>query len=240
MMEITPLGDSALILRVREDFKDKPGQTLHNVLGLMEAVERAQIPGLIECASAYTTVAVIFDPAEVIRSGAAPGTVVDWLAEKIRAAAGKPGKGKRRKLESNIIEVPICFDAEFAFDLAHVAEHAGMAEERVLQLYCAAEYQVSCVGFTPGFPFLSGLPAELATPRRTTPRQKIPAGAVAIGGEQTGIYPLPSPGGWNIIGRTPLTLFDPLKNPPVLLRPGDGVRFRRITRVEFESGKAQQ
>jgi inhibitor of KinA len=239
MMEITPLGDSALILRLPEDCKDKPEQTLNKVLGVMEAIERAQIPGLIECVSAYTTVAVFFDPAGVIRSGAAPESVVDWLAEKIRAATGQPGKSKRRKLDTNIIEVPVCSDPEFALDLAHVAEHAGLAEEQVLELYCAARYQVSCVGFTPGFPYLSGLPAELTTPRRASPRQEIPAGSVAIGGKQAGIYPLPSPGGWNIIGRTPLILFAPSKNPPALLRPGDQVRFRRITRDEFESLKNQ-
>jgi inhibitor of KinA len=92
---------------------------------------------------------------------------------------------------------------------------------------------VSCIGFTPGFPFLSGMPAKLATPRRATPRKEIPAGAVGIGGAQTGIYPLQSPGGWNLIGRTPLRLFDSKQNPPALLRAGDRVRFRRITHEEF-------
>jgi inhibitor of KinA len=96
---------------------------------------------------------------------------------------------------------------------------------------------VACIGFVPGFPFLTGLPKNLATPRRDTPRKEIPPGSVGIGGAQTGIYPLRSPGGWNLIGRTPLQLFDPIKNPPALLRAGDRVRFSAITREEFDSLK---
>jgi inhibitor of KinA len=96
---------------------------------------------------------------------------------------------------------------------------------------------VACIGFVPGFSFLTGLAKKLATPRRDSPRKEIPPGSVGIGGAQTGIYPLRSPGGWNLIGRTPLTLFDPTKNPPALLRAGDRVRFRAITREEFESFK---
>ena len=97
---------------------------------------------------------------------------------------------------------------------------------------------MNCVGFSPGFPYLSGLPAELATPRRDSPRKEIPAGSVAIGGTQTGIYPRKSPGGWNIIGRTPLSLFDVLRKPPALFHAGDWVRFRRISREEFDKSSA--
>ncbi|HEU5314150.1 MAG TPA: 5-oxoprolinase subunit PxpB, partial [Candidatus Udaeobacter sp.] len=105
----------------------------------------------------------------------------------------------------------------------------------VIRLHSAAEYRVACIGFVPGFPFLAGLPKKLATPRRDVPRKQIPPGSVGIGGAQTGVYPLCSPGGWNLIGRTPLRLFDPEKNPPALLRAGDRVRFRSITRDEFET-----
>jgi inhibitor of KinA len=102
-----------------------------------------------------------------------------------------------------------------------------------VDLHSTGEYRVACIGFVPGFTFLAGLPKNLATPRRDVPRKEIPAGSVGIGGTQTGIYPLRSPGGWNLIGRTPLALFDPLENPPTLLRPGDRVRFRSITKEEF-------
>jgi inhibitor of KinA len=136
-----------------------------------------------------------------------------------------------------LIEIPVCYDAEFGFDLDRVAEHTKLSAREVVDLHSTAEYRVACIGFVPGFTFLAGLPKNLATPRRDVPRKEIPPGSVGIGGAQTGIYPLLSPGGWNLIGRTPLKLFDPLKNPPTLLHPGDRVRFRAIARKEFESLK---
>ena len=110
-----------------------------------------------------------------------------------------------------------------------------MSPKEVVDLHSGADYHVNCIGFTPGFAYLAGLPEKLTTPRRATPRKEIPAGSVAIGGTQSGIYPLRSPGGWNVIGRTPLRLFEPQKNPPTLLRAGDRLRFRAISRQEFEA-----
>jgi inhibitor of KinA len=135
------------------------------------------------------------------------------------------------------IEVPVCYDPEFALDLEAVAQHCGLSPNEVGKRHAAARYQVRCIGFTPGFPYLSGLPAALATPRRATPRTAVPAGSVAIGAGQTGIYPLRSPGGWNIIGRTPLPLFDLAREPAALFAPGDRVRFVAIDRKEFARWK---
>jgi inhibitor of KinA len=135
----------------------------------------------------------------------------------------------------SVVEIPVCYDPEFALDLDHVAQHAQMSPKEVVDLHRATDYHVNCIGFTPGFPYLAGLPEKLATPRRATPRKEIPAGSVAIGGRQSGIYSLRSPGGWNVIGRTPLRLFDPQKNPPALLRAGDRLRFQAISRQEFEA-----
>src|SRR5205085_12237626 len=125
--------------------------------------------------------------------------------------------------------------AAFALDLDRVAEHALRSPNEVVNLCSPAQDVANCVGLTPGFPYLTGLPKRLTTPRRATPRKEIPAGSVAIGGMQTGIYPQVSPGGWNVIGRTPLRLFDPQKDPSVLLRMGDRVHLRAITREEFEA-----
>jgi inhibitor of KinA len=133
-----------------------------------------------------------------------------------------------------VIEVPVCYENEFAPDLNDVAQHSGLSQDEIIRRHSDATYRVACVGFTPGFPYLSGLPSELATPRRSSPRKEIPAGAVAIGGTQTGIYPRKSPGGWNIIGRTPLRLFDVERESPALLHTGGQVRFRQISRSEFE------
>jgi inhibitor of KinA len=236
-MEITPLGDSALILRVRDCFDDAPEKTLDEVLRVFHRLESTKIPGVIELAPAYTTVAVFFDPIQVAEACAKPDHFFAWLKERIQAAVagGGDGTGRVRSAKRRLIEIPVCYDAEFAFDLDNVAKHSRRPSREVVDLHRGAEYRVGCIGFTPGFPFLAGLPKQLATPRRTTPRKEIPAGSVGIGGAQTGIYPLRSPGGWNIIGRTPLRLFNPDQSPPTLLRAGDRVRFRAIRREEFDS-----
>lgn len=249
-MEITPLGDSAAIIRVRDRFEDAPEKTLNEVLHVFHRLKSAAIPGVIDLAPAYTTVAVFFDPCGIANAGTNPDQVLDCLTKRIRAAvtggdlsavaAAKADDPKRRvRPKSRFVEVPVCYDPEFASDLDHVAQHAHISPRKVVDFHSAAEYRVGCIGFTPGFPFLAGLPKQLVTPRRAVPRKEIPAGSVGIGGAQTGIYPLRSPGGWNIIGRTPVRLFDPAKSPPTLLRAGDRVRFRAITREEFDALKPQ-
>ena len=230
-MKIAPLGDSALLVRVRENFTD-PDETITAVLAAQRALEATQLPGVIELAPAYITVAVFYDPVKGSEAGAPIDDVFGWFEERIRTALrslrAKHGRGRTT-------EIPVCYDPEFAIDLEHVAHNAGLSPRDVVDLHSHAEYRVSCIGFTPGFPFLSGLSPRLATPRRSTPRKQIPAGSVGIGGTQTGIYPIKSPGGWNIIGRTPMRLFDSAKNPPALVCAGDHVRFRAITRAEFET-----
>ena len=239
-MEIIPLGDSALIVRVREQFEDAPEQTLDEVLRTLQQLRNAAIPGVIEVAPAYTTVALFFDPVAVAKARETPGEVFDWLAEKIRSAVAFGSAYHRRRSAAaapRLIEIPVCYDAEFGLDFDRVGEHTKLSASEVVDLHSTAEYRVACIGFVPGFPFLTGLPKTLATPRRSTPRREIPPGSVGIGGAQTGIYPLRSPGGWNLIGQTPLKLFDPTKNPPALLCAGDRVRFRAITREVFEASK---
>jgi inhibitor of KinA len=161
--------------------------------------------------------------------------VIEWLTQKICEGLAHGKRKARQSAQSHPHRVPVCYDPEFALDLDHVAQHAQMSPKEVVNLHQVTDFHVSCIGFTPGFPFLAGLPEKLATPRRATPRKEIPAGSVAIGGRQSGIYPLRSPGGWNVIGRTPLPLFDPQTNPPALLRAGDRLRFQAISRQEFEA-----
>ena len=238
-MEIIPLGDSALVVRVREQFEDAPEETLDEVLRVFQLLQRADIPGVIELAPAYTSVAVFFDPVAVLKSSDDSGWGVRRVRDKnskrdyscfpASVAAGLAASAPR------LIEIPVCYDAEFGFDLDRVAEHTKLSEREIVDLHSTGEYRVACIGFVPGFTFLAGLPKNLATPRRDVPRKEIPPGSVGIGGTQTGIYPLRSPGGWNLIGRTPLRFFEPTKNPPTLLCPGDRVRFRAITREEFRS-----
>jgi inhibitor of KinA len=237
-MEIIPLGDSALIVRVREQFEDAPDETLDEVLRTFHKLRSAEIPGVIELAPAYTGVAVFFDPIAVARLSGAHDEVFEWLASRVRGAL-REATGRRQisKRDVRVVEIPVCYNPEFAADIDNVARHANLSTPEVIHLHNSAEYRVACIGFVPGFPFLAGLPKKLTTPRRATPRKEVPPGSVGIGGAQTGIYPLRSPGGWNLIGRTPLKLFDPAKDPPTLLRAGNRVRFRAITREEFDSLK---
>lgn len=231
-MQIDPLGDSALIVRVVDDFARDPETSLNAVLAALRAIEAAAIPGVIELAPAYSTVGVFFDPARIAAPGTSP---TDWLRTRIEGALKVGSAEHERAVEAQLIEVPVCYDREFAPDMDDVARGAGLTEAEVIHHHSSAAYRVNCVGFIAGFPFMSGLPAELATPRRTAPRREVPAGSVGIGGAQTGIYPRVSPGGWNLIGRTPLRLFDVQREPPTILQAGDRVRFRQISREEFNA-----
>lgn len=233
--EITPLGDSALIVRVRDEFENAPAETSSAVMQTVDRLRHAQIPGVLELAPAYTTVAVFIDPIGAVRAGAKPNAILDWFKDRIRQVLAPGGRLRRPKEETRVIEIPVCYDAQFGPDLGEVAQQAHLSPAEVIDLHSAARYRVACVGFTPGFPFLTGLDRRLATPRRATPRKEIPEGSVGIGGGQTGIYPLRSPGGWNIIGRTPLRLFDAERNPPALLHAGDQVQFRKIDRDQFDA-----
>lgn len=233
-MDISPLGDCGLILRVRDTFEHAPSEALDEVLGYSEFLRRANLPGVTELAPSYTTIAVFYDPRIVAAAGAPPSQIYEWLAAAIHTAIAN-GHVRLQRSEASAIEIPVCYDPQYALDLDEISHHVGLSAEAVIALHTNSAYRVHCVGFTPGFPYLSGLPPELSTPRRSVPRKQVPAGSIAIGGNQAGIYPATSPGGWNIIGRTPLCLFRPHKNPPALLCAGDLVRFRAIERDEFES-----
>ena len=234
-MEIIPLGDSALVLRVRENFESDPEGALQAVLNLQERLRLAAIPWVVECAPAYTSLGVFFDPVQASEAGAPADDLFPWLEAQIRSALARPFRAKTKRSENAFLEIPVCYESEFALDLEEVARRAELSPPEVVRRHSAANYRVHCVGFTPGFPFMGGLPPELATPRRATPRKQVPAGSVAIGGVQTGVYPTQSPGGWNIIGRTPLRLFDAQRDPPALLSAGRRVRFRSITHAEFDA-----
>ena len=223
-MRIEPLGDSACLVRIAGEFD--PERSLDAVLRSLHRLEAAAIPGIIELVPSYVTIGVFFDPLRI--------EDFDRLKARIETAL-QTDSGSVREDEPREIEVPVCYEEEFALDLEEVARRANLPANEVVRRHAEATYRVAFVGFTPGFPYLSGLPADLATPRRASPRTEIPAGSIAIGGSQTGIYPRKSPGGWNIIGRTPLRLFDVERDSPALFRAGDRVLFRRISRQEFNA-----
>lgn len=146
-----------------------------------------------------------------------------------RGADEHPNRAER------VVEIPICSDPDLAPDLTSVARNAGVLPEAAAELHASGEYTVRFLGFSPGFPYIDGLPEPLYAPRLDTPRTRVRRGSVGIAGARTGIYPHPSPGGWRLIGATPLRLFDPTREAPALLAPGDRIRFRRIERSEFDA-----
>jgi inhibitor of KinA len=233
-MSTEPLGDSALIVRVVDDFARDPEDSLDTVQAALRSLEAAAIPGVNELAPAYSTIGVFFNVAEVARAAGGEEVLV-WLSARIESALKTRSALSKEDVEARAVEIPVCYDREFASDIDDVARVAGLSEAEVIRRHASAAYRVACVGFIAGFPFLSGLPLELATPRRAIPRKEVPAGSVAIGGAQTGIYLRNSPGGWNVIGRTPLRLFDVQRDPPTILQTGDRVRFREISRDEFDA-----
>jgi len=230
-MRIEPLGDSALLVRVVDEFH--PDTSWSAVLSAFRHLRSAAIPGVIEVAPAYTTIGVFFDPSRIERTGQ-DESPFDLLSAKIQSILNAAAFENEPEKETEVIEIPVCYDRDFGPDIDDVARATGLAAAEVIRRHSSATYRVNCVGFIAGFPFMSGLPGELATPRRAVPRTEVPAGSVGIGGEQTGVYPRRSPGGWNLIGRTPLRLFDVRHNPPTILQAGDRVRFREISREEFE------
>ncbi|MBA3963789.1 MAG: 5-oxoprolinase subunit PxpB [Chthoniobacterales bacterium] len=214
-VELAPLGDSAVIIRLDD--------SLGEILATARILEAAKICGVIDIAPAFASVAVFFSsPDDRENSTAAIETILRQHKPSPRAIG-----------ETRLLEIPVCYEPAYGLDLEIVARHAQLSPNEIALHHSGASYEVRCVGFTPGFPYLSGLPKVLATPRRATPRVAVPPGSVAIGGAQTGIYPLASPGGWNIIGRTPLRLFDAAREPAALLQAGDRVRFFAISGKEF-------
>ena len=230
-MQITSLGDTALQIQVGEAI-DEP--THRRVQAAWRALAAAPLPGVSELVPAYTTVTVFYDPWRAVQAGAPDDAIADWLKAAIRERLKNPPKVEKQK--PRVVEVPVCFGGEFGPDLCRVAAHAKLAADEVIDRFVKADYLVHLVGFAPGFPYLGGLPKELATPRQARPRMAVPPGSVAIGGAQAGIYPLATPGGWNIIGRTSLAVFRPSEDPPVLIQAGDRVKFRVITAKEFGAG----
>lgn len=214
-----PFGDAALLV----EFGDRVDPALSaRVMGLDARLAAADIPGLIETAPSFRSLMVQFDPLET--EGEAVAAAIRPLCAGLDAA----------EPEGRLWRVPVCYEGDLATDLEDVAARAGLAPEAVVALHAEAEHSVYMIGFLPGCPYLGGLPAEIDLPRRTDPRVRVPKGSVAIAAGLTVIYPVESPGGWNLIGRTPVPLFDPGAAPPALFAPGDRVRFEPVGRADYD------
>lgn len=219
ILTIEPLGDRALVVHLGSEI-DLP--TFRAVRSLAAQLAATPLEGMIEIVPAFTTITIYYDPLRTTEERLRSSLGV--LAERLDSLPPP---------EPRIVEIPVCYGGEFGCDLEFVAQQAGLAPGEVIAIHAEGEYLVHMIGFAPGFPYLGGMSPRIAAPRRGSPRLKIPAGSVGIAGDQTGIYPLETPGGWQLIGRTPLALFRPHENPPTLLQAGDLVRFVPITPTQF-------
>lgn len=194
------------------------------------ALQDSRIDGIVETVPTYRSLMVHYDP-EII--------LCDPLVEKLKGLLGKLDSVVIPP--SDVLEIPVLYGGEeMGPDLAFVAEHAGKTEEEVIRIHTSTEYLIYMLGFTPGFTYLGGMSDEIATPRLKQPRVKIPAGSVGIAGAQTGVYPIDSPGGWQLIGRTPVRMYDPNRAVPILPKAGEYIRFYAIDRKEFDAIAAQE
>lgn len=227
-VNIKPLGDSALIVQLGEGINP----TLHKqVKSLSEILSRIPFKGIIEFVPAYNNITVYYNPFLVHNSQPGSTSAYHKVASHIKKLAQQIILDK--DTDTRIVTIPVCYGGKFGPDLENVATLHKLSKEEVIDIHTSSECLVYMLGFAPGFPFMGGMDERIASPRRETPRLSIPRGSVGIAGKQTGIYSLETPGGWQIIGRTPLDLFLPKESPPTLLQAGDQIRFVSISPEEY-------
>jgi KipI family sensor histidine kinase inhibitor len=223
----TPFGDKALRVELGNAVSPEINVRVHV---LHEVISNAKLSGVCECVPAYRSLTVTYDPEKVAYDDLV--SKVKNLEEALRIPASER---KTRR-----VAIPVVYGDDFGPDLMQVSQYHNLKETEVIEIHSQNEYLVYMIGFIAGFPYLGKLPQEIVTPRLETPRLRVPQGSVGIAEDQTGIYPKQAPGGWQIIGRTPMKLFDPKWQPPALLQPGDYVRFKPISSEEFWQFKASE
>jgi inhibitor of KinA len=231
-MHFAPLGDHAVMITLGDSIDEATHRRVRAVTARLAARSPA---GVVDVVPAFASVAVHYDLAAVPLGdgGASPYSRVIQTLRALLADVTDDALPPPR-----VIDIPVCYGGDLGPDLENVAAQHDIAVDDVVRIHAAGNYLVYMVGFMPGFAYLGGLADEIATPRRRSPRTAVPAGTVGIGGQQTGVYPLESPGGWNLIGRTPLRIFDIARPEPTLLAAGDRVRFRPISLEEYRAQSA--
>ncbi len=218
-LRFVPAGDKAFVIELGADISPEINRSVHN---LLLAIEKQGIPGVLDMVPTYRSILINYDPLTL-----PPNELEERVRELTQDLDETPPTASR------VVELPTAYGDDNGPDLGYVAEYNGLTEEEVIALHSGTDYLVYMMGFTPGFTYLGGMSEKIATPRLQTPRTAIPAGSVGIAERQTGVYPIESPGGWQLIGRTPVRLFDPSKQPPVIAEPGDYVRFVPVSPEEY-------
>lgn len=230
--KIFPLGDAALTV----EFGNEMSVEINDfVLRLAEAIEKISFSGYIESVPAYSSLTIFYDAFEIRRNLSGFKTAYEKVSHFVHSVIAELSESVAAQQLSRTIEIPICFDEEFSFDLESVASTNSLSAEAVIEIFLARAYRVFMLGFLPGFSYMGEVDERIAVARRNEPRLQVPAGSVGIAGRQTGIYSLCSPGGWQIIGRTPMATFTPKQKIPALLQTGDTVKFYPIDKSEFSN-----
>lgn len=212
-------GDRAVVMEFGNEISKEINAKIRNVV---KSVDEAKIDGIEELLPTYRSLMIVYDPLKIEYSQLI--TTLDLIASK---------KMEKQEDKIKIVEFPTLYGGEYGPDINFVAEHNNITVDEVIKIHTGTDYLVYMMGFTPGFTYLGGMSDRIATPRLASPRTKIPAGSVGIAGAQTGMYPSETPGGWQLIGRTPLKLYDPAKEPPVMLSAGDYVRYVSVDEQEY-------
>ncbi|MDQ0204673.1 5-oxoprolinase subunit PxpB [Pectinatus haikarae] len=233
---IRPLGETGLIVT----FGDQISPQIHKkVKNLADYIEKHSFSGFYEYVISYTSVAVFYNPFIIKNENAAKDKtaykiVSEIIESYITAASRLP------QPQPHTVEIPVCYGGDYGPDISFVADHNKLAVDEVIEIHSQNTYLVYMIGFCPGFPYLGGMDERIATPRRAEPRLSIPAGSIGIAGKQTGGYPISTPGGWQLIGRTPIDLFRPDSLTPSLLHSGDMVKFISISPEKYQQLKGDK
>ena len=217
----SPLGDQAIVIELGNEINE---QTEKQIRRLSILLESRQPEWMIEFIPAFVTVTVFYNPCAAL---------YDDVRMELTELLTHPGEDLA--VESRTIRIPVCYGGDFGPDLEFVAQHNKLSAREVVDIHTSGDYSVNMIGFAPGFPFLRGMSEQIAAPRRDSPRLRIPERTVGIAGMQTGVYPIETPGGWQLIGRTPLRLFRPENEIPSLLRAGDKVIFQEISEEDYHT-----
>jgi len=214
------MGDKAILIKFEQKISSEISAKIRQLTASIEAIQN---PAIIEIIPSYAAVCVIYEPLIMNYD-----TIKTFLSSLLADIAGN------RLISGVVFEIPVLYNHEAGPDLGFISKHSGFCVEEIIKIHTAPEYLIYMLGFAPGFPYLGGMDERIAAPRLKVPRQKIVPGSVGIAGSQTGMYPIESPGGWQLIGRTPIKLYDPERTPPVYYQTGDYIKYKAIDVSEYE------